>query len=167
MTPRRKPIPSPIARPSDVGLSARPLAPTRVRSMLPTVAALLALGAIGCDDRTEAIARDNVMSASLTQLAQQTPAPRSTTEQDPTAPLPGMGALEDPVPQPTPPPPAPTVVAPPKHPYPVKGGMKAVHPVPTAIPMPGGPKAVAPPIAPKPKAPKLGGDVAAVVPETT
>jgi hypothetical protein len=89
-----------------------------------------------------------------------------TNEVDPTAPLPGMGALEE-QPPPPPPPAAPTVVAPPKHPYPVKGGMKAVHPVPTPIAMPGGPKAVAPPIAPTPKAPKLGGDVAAVVPETT
>jgi len=161
MTPRRKPIPSPIARPSDVGLVARPLAPARVRSILPTVAALLALGAIGCDNGSETIVRDNTMAASITQVA---PKPRATSELDPAQPLPGMGALEDP---PPPPPPAPTVVPPPKHPYPVKGGMKAVHPVPTAIPMPGGLKAVSPPIPPTPKAPKLGGDVAMVMPPTT
>ena len=132
--------------------------------MLPTVAALLALGAMGCDNGVESIARDNVMSATVAHVASPTPR-EETAEQDPTQPLPGMGALEDPVPQPTPPP-APTVVSPPKHPYPVKGGMKAVHPVPTAVPAPGGLKAVSPPpIAPTPKAPKLGGDMPAV--ETT
>lgn len=163
MNPRRKPIPSPIARPSDVGLAARPLAPTRARSVLPTVAALLALGALGCDNGSEQISRDITMAATIVQAAHP---PRVTSEGDPAQPLPGMGALEDQ--PPPPPPPTPPVVTPPKHPYPVKGGLKAVHPVPTAVPAPGGLKAVSPPpIHPMPKAPKLSGDVAAVVPETT
>ncbi len=160
MNPRRKPIPSPIARPSDVGLAARPLAPTRVRSVLPTVAALLALGALGCENGTESIARDNSIAVTI---AHAPAGPRATSEPGPAQPLPGMGALEEP----PPPPPEPIAsVVPPKHPYPVKGGLKAVHPVPTAPPAPGGPKAVTP-IPPTPKAPKLGGDVAMVVPETT
>lgn len=163
MTPRRKPIPTPIARPSDLGLSSRPLAPARARSVLPTVAALLALGAAGCDNGSEQISRDITMAASIAQAPH--PA-RVTTESDPVRPLPGMGALEDP--PPPPPVPAPTVVTPPKHPYPVKGGAKAVHPIPSTPPAPGGLKAVSPPpIHPMPKAPKLSGDVAAVVPETT
>lgn len=160
MSPRRKPIPSPIARATDV----RPLAPVRSRSVLPTVAALLALGALGCENGSESITRDSVMAATIAQVA---PAPIATNESDPLKPLPGMAALEDPPPQPVPTT-HPTVVTPPKHPYPVKGGLKAVHPVPTAaIPMPGGPKIVSPPppIAPTPKAPKLGGDMPAV--ETT
>jgi hypothetical protein len=136
------------------------------------VAALLALtqcAALGCENNGESIARDSVMSASLAQVA----APRATNDQpSPDKPLPGMGIIEDPPPAPAPAPtPAPTVVTPPKHPYPVKGGMKAVHPlppVPTSVAAPGGLEMVhppPPPIAPTAKPPKLGGDMPAV--ETT
>ena len=173
---RRKPIPTPIARPADVGLGPRPLAPVRASSMLPTVAALLAVAAIGCDRGSDAIKRDEPMVTIVrtnleSEKSEKTP---STDEgvsvkprkHDPTEPLPALGMIEEP----PPPPPPPPVPAPTTHPYPVKGGMKAVHPVPTPPPMPGGIGMVKPapkPIAPTTKPPKLGGDVAATVPETT
>lgn len=187
MEPRRKPIPTPIARPSDVGLAPRPLAPARSRSMLPTVAALLtmtamtATAAIGCHDESEAIKRDEttrivtILHASPARVASpRDQDPIHAPLHDPTTPLPALGVLEE-APPPPPPPPAPP--APTTHPYPVKGGMKAVHPVPpapTAPAMPGGLKVAPPtpivpptPIAPIKKPLKLGGDVAPAFPETT
>jgi hypothetical protein len=175
---RRKPIPTPIARPSDVGLGPRPLAPARATSMLPTVAALLAVAAIGCDRQSDAIKRDETTTMVTIVRTHQVDEPvtegiavKSTTprKHDPTQPLPALGMIEEPPPPPPPvtPPPVPTT-----HPYPVKGGMKAVHPVPTPPPMPGGIGMVKPTpapttVAPTKKPPKLGGDVAPTMPETT
>lgn len=154
---RKKPIPNPIARPT----AARPLSPASPRAVLPTVAALLAMAAIGCEPQTESIRRDEaVVAMGNTMTHPMVKAPRP---HDPSEPLPALGVIEDPPkPPPAPPPPVPTT-----HPYPVKGGMKAVHPIPTP-PMPaGGPKVIHPPIAPIKKPVKLGGDVAPAFPETT
>jgi hypothetical protein len=143
MNMRKKPIPNPIARPTEV----RPLSPARPRAVLPTVAALLAMAAIGCEQPSESIKRDESIVAvgnTLSQAIDHTiKAPR---HHDPSEPLPALGIIE----QPPPPPPAPPPPAPTTHPYPVKGGMKAVHPIP-----------------PIKKPVKLGGDVAPAFPETT
>ena len=176
MQPRRKPIPSPIARPSDLGQAPRALVPARVRSMLPTVAALLAMAAVGCDRETSSITRDEPTFTVAQSLAREKGAPekgaleegahaKPPRSHDPTEPLPSLGIIEE---APPPPPPVPVAPTPTTHPYPVKGGMKAVHPVPTPPPMPGGIGMVKPkPITPTTKPVKLGGDVAAVFPETT
>lgn len=161
MEPRRKPIPNPIPRASG---TVRELSPVRLRSGLPTVAALLAVTAtlaLGCEPApAEAITGDHAVAHVLPAEHVVVAGPR---EHDPAEPLPGMGALEEPTPQPVP-----TVVAPPPptKPYPVKGGMKAVHPTPIPPVAAGGLKP-ATPIPPPAKPPKLGGDVAPVWPETT
>lgn len=165
---RKKPIPSPIARPSDVGLAPRALSPVRPRAVLPTVAALLAMAAIGCDHSSETIQRDERMAMTLSQ---SDPTPHAPRKHDPSEPLPALGVLEDPPPAPPPPSATPTPPPPPKHPYPVKGGMKAVHPIspPPPVAAAGGMKPALPPtpIAPIKKPVKLGGDVAPAYPETT
>jgi len=166
MDARRKPIPNPIER----GRASRALAPVSGRSRLPTVAALLALGALGCQEPTrEAISGDVTVShaMSATNDGLHEGIPRAFSPADP---LPGMGALEEPSPSPEPsvvvPPPPP-----PHKPYPVKGGAKAVYPKPLPPPMAGGLKPAmpppTPPIAPPKKAPRPGGDMPAVWPETT
>lgn len=158
MEPRRKPIPSPIVRSSGPSRVLSPLG--AVRSGLPSVAALLAVAAsLGCQPaESEAINADRPIGQRLSQTVVVSP-----REHDPRDPLPGMGAFEPPTPQPEP-----SVVPPrpPTKPYPVKGGMKAVHPTPLPPVAAGGLKP-ATPIPPAPKPPKLGGDVAMVVPETT
>lgn len=119
MQPRKKPTPSPIARAAAV----RPLAPARTRSVLPTVAALLALSAIGCEQKTE-IRRDDRIGESMHMPG---PVPAEIAE-------PSLGVVEDaPVPPPPPRPAPPT---------------KKVHPrpSPTSPPMPGGLMAVHPTI---------------------
>lgn len=167
---RKKPIPNPIARPT----ASRPLSPSRTRTALPTVAALLAMAAIGCDGESALISRDDsrddsIVAVGNTMHASHVPhgvshvkAPR---RHDPSEPLPALGIIE----QPPPPPPPPAPPAPTTHPYPVKGGMKAVHPPPPPMPpmAAGGAKPIHPPIPPVKKPVKLGGDVAPAYPETT
>ncbi len=170
---RKKPIPNPIARPT----LARPLSPARPRAVLPTVAALLAMAAIGCDQET-AIKRDessvavghtlasNVSHVSIVSNESNESVVKVPRIHDPSEPLPALGIIEQP--PPPPPPPAPPPV-PTTHPYPVKGGMKAVHPPPPPMPptAAGGLKAIHPPIPPVKKPVKLGGDVAPAYPEST
>lgn len=151
---RKKPIPNPIAR----GSEPRPLSPARPRAVLPTVAALLAMAAIGCEQQTDSIKRDETVVAMGNTVAHTVKAPR---HHDPSEPLPALGIIE----QPPPPPPPPAPPAPTTHPYPVKGGMKAVHPIP--LPAGGGKPVHPPPIPPIKKPVKLGGDQAPAFPETT
>ena len=140
MEPRKKPTPAPLARSTQL----RPLIAATFSSTLrslPTVAALLAAtGALACQQESH-IEPDQVVA-----VVKFVPsAPSASTATAPTPPAPGMGALELAVEMPPPPPPKIRPPPPPmKHPPIVKGAMK--HVVPT------------------PKAPKLGGDVAAVDP---
>jgi hypothetical protein len=119
MEPRKKLTPSPIARPTG---PMRPLAPARSRSVLPTVAALLAIAAVGCE-RNESIQRDPVAIGHVLHTTQVAPVDTA---------VPSLGIIEE-----APPPPAPpvaTVKAKPVHPKPsptsppMPGGLMAVHP---------------------------------------
>ncbi len=118
MHPRRKLTPSPIARPTG---APRGLSPARTRAVLPTVAALLAMAAIGCE-RHDDIARDPIALGDTVHM------PAEPVE----IAKPALNVLEDPPPSP---PPAPTVKAQPVHPKPAPstppapGGLKAVHPI--------------------------------------
>ena len=96
--------------------------------MLPTVAALLALAAIGCDRET--IRRDDVAS-SMGQTLHIESAPADITPNVEEPAKPSLGVLEDPPPVP---PPHPVIKSKPVHP----------HPKPDSPPMPGGLKAVSP-----------------------
>ncbi len=140
MDPRRKPIPNPIPR----GTAVRDVAAVRSgRSLLPTVAALLAATtALACQrepfSRTGEleIAPDRAEPAEIRTYFTKAKA-------KPSDPLPGMGALET-VTEGPPKPYVPVGPTPTAKPYPVKGGMKSVHPAPSAPPMPGGLKAIHP-----------------------
>lgn len=119
MEPRKKQTPNPMPRATG---PTRPLAPARSRSVLPTVAALLAIAAVGCE-RNESIQRDPIAvghSLHMTQVA-----PVQTAE-------PSLGIIEE---APAPPPPPVSTVK-----------VKPVHPVPhpTSPPMPGGLKSIGP-----------------------
>lgn len=178
MQPRRKPIPTPIVRPSDLGHGPRALVPSRTRSLLgtlPTVAALLAMAAVGCERQAVSIERDEP-TFTLAQTIRTTGHLSSDVDgqvkspriHDPSEPLPSLGMIEEA--PPPPPDPSAKPVPPTPHTYPVKGAMTSVHPLPSTPPMPGGISMVKPPpppIAPKSKPVKLGGDVAPAFPETT
>lgn len=167
MEPRRKPVPNPIARASVA--PARALAPVRGRSSLPTVAALLAATAslaLGCQEPLREAISSDPMTGEVLHASITTPGPSTPRTHGPLDPLPGMGALEEPTPVPVP---VPSVIVPPPpphKPYPVKGGIRSVHPSPLPPPAAGGLKPAAP-IPPPTRPPKLSGDVAAVLPETT
>jgi hypothetical protein len=147
---RKKPIPSPLARPTE----RRPLVPAQVRRSLPTIAALLAataaLSSAACrndahiePDREPGHEIVAVVKYMPSAVASHADAPAVTS---PPPPPPGMGALEVAAEPPAPPPPKVRPVHPPPlaHPPMVKGGAKAVIPT------------------PHPK--KLSGDVAIVYP---
>jgi hypothetical protein len=143
MEPKKKPIPSPIAR----ATVSRPLVAAHVRRSLPTIAALLAAtAAIACQKESH-IEPDREVVAIVKYVPSAVPS--TTVASTPAPPPPGMGALELAAEVPPPPPPKvrPPPPPPPPHKYPpmVKGGVKHVLP-------------------PPPKAPMLGGDVAAVSP---
>lgn len=138
---RKKPIPSPIARPTE----SRPLVPAQVRRSLPSIAALLAataaLSSVACQ-KDAYIEPDHEAVA----VVKYVPTAAASSATAPTPPLPGMGALEVAAAPPPPPPPKVRPVHPPPSPHPpmAKGGVKHVVPL--------------------PKTPKLSGDVAIVYP---
>jgi hypothetical protein len=144
MGPKKKPIPSPIARPTE----QRPLVPTQVRRSLPSIAALLAataaLSSVAC--QKDAHIEPDHEAVAVVKYA-PTAVASTTVPATPPPPPPGMGALEVAAEVPPPPPPKVRPVRPPPpspHPPMVKGGVKHVVPA--------------------PKTPKLSGDVAIVYP---
>lgn len=166
MSPKRKPIPAPLAcAPAD--RPARSLQALQRTGLpgIPTVAALLAAcTALGCAEAGDDAARSDPAESVHVGLARTgKAAPPSATDPLPWLGGGGEGESIPPAPHPPvvkgeapavkPPPPTPTVTPA------VPGGMKAVAPPPTPS------TKVAPtPIPPAHKSPKLGGDVAPVDP---